>query len=199
MSEGWPSVYDVLSYFRTYRIGPSLAYSMGDINGTGYSKVISILQTLPKKSNILLSFGEIDCRAHLIRQKELQKKPIEDIVKDCVDRYFSFLTMVKNLEYKVIAWGVIPTCNVDEFVIKNPELYPHYGTYKERNYATKVFNKYLKELCHNNGMEFLSISDLLIDSDLKTLDSSYYKDSIHLSLNTLPLIMKEIEKIESYL
>lgn len=199
ISDGYPSKYDTLPHFRTYRIGAILAYSLGDTNHNGFNSALSVLRTIPVGSNILFCFGEIDCRAHVIRQKEIQNKPIEDIVKNCVDRYSCFLSATKNLGYKIIAWGAVPTYNIDEFTIKDLEEYPYYGTYKERNYATKIFNKYLKEFCHSNGMEFLSISDFLIDDNFRTVDNIYYMDAIHLSPNVLPLIIREIEKIESFL
>jgi len=199
ISEGYPSVHDTHPCFRTYRIGPHLAYNMGDENHSGYRHLMSVLAGIPKGSYVLLSFGEVDCRNHLIRQVDLQKKSIEELVKICVDRYFKTIQKVVEIGYKVIIWAVVPTYNCDCFVYEENEPYKHYGSYVDRNRATSLFNSYLKSLCFGfPGVAFLSIEEHLLGKDLRTIES-LYMDSIHLSERAIPVIMRELEKIEMLL
>ena len=198
ISEGYPSVHDVLPWFRTYRIGPHLAYNIGDETHHGYKHLMGILAGIPVGSNVLLSFGEIDCRNHVIRQAELQNKKTDEIVVECVNRYFKTITAVVGMGYKVIVWGAIPTCNYDSLVYKDNEPYQHYGTFRDRNRATALFNSLLEGLCVKSGVHFISISDRLVDEGFKTVDT-LYMDSIHLSEKAVPVIMGCFEKIEQLL
>lgn len=98
------------------------------------------------------------------------------------------------MNYHPIVWGVIPTKNCDMFIEKPKEKFPHYGSIKERNFATKLFNQYSYDLCKQHDICFLSIFDYLINEDGST-KSEYYIDQIHLSKKAMPLIMKELEKV----
>jgi len=198
ISEGYPSVHDVLPWFRTYRIGPHLAYNIGNETHHGYKHLMGILAGISTGSNVLLSFGEIDCRCHIIRQAELQGKKIEDIVLECVNRYFKTITTVVGMGYNVIVWGAVPTCNYDGLVYKENEPYQHYGTFRDRNKATALFNDLVEKLCAGAGVPFLSISEHLVDSDFRTIET-LYMDSIHLSDKAIPYILGRFEKIEQQL
>jgi len=196
ISEGYPSVHDVLPCFKTYRIGPHLAYNIGDETHVGYRHLMSVLAGIPAGSNVLLSFGEIDCRNHLMRQVDLQKRSIEDLSKECAERYFRTVKRVAEMGYKIFVWAAIPTYNYDSFVYEENEPYKHYGSYVDRNKATSLFNGCLKDLCLRvPGVTFLSIEEYLLDKDLRTIES-LYMDPIHLSERAIPVIMGELEKIE---
>ena len=197
ISEGCPSKYDEHPYFKTYRVGPALAYNLITPEHSFKQVFMQILRHIPPNSWILTSFGEIDCRAHLIRQSEKQNRSIEAVVHECVNRYFKFIKEIQNLGYHIIVYAAPPTCNVD--VLQNPDddnKYPYYGTYIHRNYTTKIFNMYLNSLCDSKNIFFLSIFDQLVSSDGKTSDSQFFSDLVHLSAQTaLPLLIDELEKI----
>ena len=58
---------DYYPYFKTARLGPALAYNLCE-EGTqslGREKLFDFLQKRHVSDCILLSFGEIDCRAHI--------------------------------------------------------------------------------------------------------------------------------------
>jgi len=93
---GWPNKTFNKKYFflKSYRLGPVLAYNLCKFKtrSRGREKLLYILTHLiPLGSKVLFCFGEIDCRAHLLRQSEIQKRDIYDIVRECVDRYFSVI------------------------------------------------------------------------------------------------------------
>lgn len=196
IGDGWPCILDSLPNFRTYRIGSYLAYNTCIENHQSRKSLIHVLNSIPRESYVLLSFGEIDCRAHLIKQKEIQKRPIEELVDECVNRYFKTINWVVSQGFKVIVYAVPATCNIDIFEKNNEEIpLVHYGSFKERNYATKLFNDTLKKLCEENKIMFLSIFDYLVDENGRTKKEEFYVDSVHLNQKARQLIMNELIKL----
>ena len=146
-----------------------------------------------EKDTILFCFGEVDIRAHLIKQSKIQDRPIIEIVKECVDRYFSVILYYKNKGVSVAAWGPIASWHDSKPYSGGPS----FGTCLERNIATKEFNRYLEELCENNSIPFVSIYDKMVDENEITnpeyLDN-WYGSHIHLSQTAMPLIIDAFAK-----
>ena len=92
----WPKKdFKIFSRFKPIRIGPATAYNLE-------SKVTLLNQVLNrtfyfKSTYVLFCFGEVDIRAHLIKQAELQNKQIDIIIKDCVDRYINAIKKVNPI------------------------------------------------------------------------------------------------------
>jgi len=198
ISEGCPCPWDALPYFRTYRIGAYLAHSIGNESHPGHVKLLEVLKSVPIGSNVLLSFGEIDCRRHVVRQTEIQKKDIESIAQECACSYFRSVLKVKNIGYNPIVWAAVPTFNVDNLNFDEKDEHGYYGTYVERNKATSVFNATLKKLCTESSLPFVSLERYLMDDKHRTMDA-LYMDPCHLSSKCIPLIIGELEKIEQTL
>src|SRR5688572_14786627 len=78
---------DLLPQFRTYRLGAMLAYNLATERHEGRDKLFACIKTLPKNSKVLLCFGEIDCRAHLVKQARAQEKTLDDVARECAGRY----------------------------------------------------------------------------------------------------------------
>ncbi len=189
----WPEVSnDTLSQFKTFRIGPVLAYNLCENNTKtkGREKLFDVIRTeVPHKSKVLLCFGEIDCRAHLLKQAQAQGRDINDIVCECVGRYFSCIKEILALGHELLIWNVIPSTRYEK--ITNEE-YPVYGTCAERNQVTKLFNEYTERLCEQTGCKFISIYEQLLGSDGLT-QMEYFKDPIHLSQKVMPWVLKKIQ------
>jgi hypothetical protein len=198
----WPEPSnDILPYFRTYRLGAVLAFSLCEY-GTrqkGRELIYVLLdrdvplpdREISPESKTLLCFGEIDCRAHLLRQAELQKRDIASVVEECVERYFSVILEIQQLGYEVLVWNAIPSSRHDH--IPNKE-FPAYGTCLERNRVTRLFNSYLSDLCSSSDAKFISIFDDLVDSQGLTR-MEYYSDQVHLSQKAMPLALTKIEEM----
>jgi len=192
ISDGYPCPNDSIPYFRTYRLGPYLAYNIGNENHEGHRKMLGILRGIPVGSHVLLSFGEIDCRRHAVRQAEIQKRDLSEIVTECAEVYFKAVLKVKSMGYTTMVWAAVPTCNFDNKKFVDGDSWGYYGTYVERNKATSLFNTTLKKLCKNNSIPFISIEDHLINSDYRSVED-YFMDSCHLSSKCIPLIISKIE------
>lgn len=181
---------DKSKYFRTYRIGAATAYQL-----EGKIPIIDfIIERAPisKDDKMLFCFGEVDIRAHLIKQSIDKERDIEEVVKECVDRYFNTIMHFKGKGYDMMVWGPIASWSEKAPYTSGPS----YGTTLERNNATRIFNNYLEEKCNGNGVVFLSIFDkMLLDdgnTDPKYLDP--WEDChIHLVNTGFQLVIDEFK------
>jgi hypothetical protein len=140
----------------------------------------------------LLCFGEIDCRAHIFKQAQIQKKSIEEIVEICINRYFTVIKILKNRGYEVFIWNVIPSALGEGYC---SDEYPYYGTSEERNYIAKCFNNALEEKLRKENIFFLNIFDKLLIKE-GIIQKKYLFDDIHLSQKAMPLVLKELRSYE---
>lgn len=198
----WPQeTKDILPYFKTYKVGPALAYNLCQENTKtmGREKLFEILQQIPHGSKVMFCFGEIDCRLHLLKQHNKQKRllqllfrkerqSLESIVQKCVDRYFSVLKEVENLGFQILVWNAVASTTHN---ISDKE-WPTYGSCEKRNQVTKLFNDYSKHFCKMNKWKFISIFEELIDKNgLTKMD--FYRDAIHLSQKVMPLVKERLQ------
>ena len=190
MQPEWPELAsNQLPYFNSYRLGPATAYQLE-------SKKHLIDEIITKHFNtgdmLLFCFGEVDIRAHLIKQMVLQNKTAEDIVKECVDRYFNVILSYKNSGIKCVVWGPIASWHESKIYSG-----PSFGTCVERNYFTRIFNTYIEKLCLSNDIGFVTIFYDMINENLET--NTYYLDNwagshMHLSQTCMPLIIERFRE-----
>lgn len=188
----WPQRSDdKLDSFRSYRIGPATAYQLE----TKVPVLNQIIHTLVDKNNdsVLFCFGEVDIRAHLKKQMDLQNKTVAEVVKECVDRYIRIVLSYKAQGYNVMVWGPIASWHESREYTGGPS----FGTCLERNEITKEFNRYLKEWCDTTGVTFVSIFNTMTDENNITIPE-YLDDwdgcHMHLSQRAMPLIIDEFTK-----
>ncbi len=194
MQPRWPDKAKIaIPLFRAYRLGAVVAYNLckAGAKTQGREKLFAVLAGLPQNSIVLLCFGEIDCRVHMIRQAEMQNLDVSEIAKECAQRYFSVIKEVHNKNFDVVVWGVIPSSRQDYITCKE---FPAYGTTAERNKATFSFNAALNELSQAEHIKFLSLFDELLDEEGNT-NQYYYGDSIHLSQRAMPLVVNKIQQL----
>ena len=187
----WPKKdFKIFSKFKPIRIGPATAYNLE-------SKVALLKKVLNrtlyfKNSYVLFCFGEVDIRAHLIKQAELQNKQIDIIIKECVDRYINAINKVKPIR-KINKAVFAPIASWSE---EKPYEGPSFGTNLDRNNVTKKFNEYLEVKCNENKFVFISIFKEMLNNDRTT--NSIYLDNfgtgIHLNQKSMPLILKKLKE-----
>lgn len=188
ISSGLPCTEDCLPPFRTYRIGSHLAYSLGDPGHNAVKRMLEIICDIPKTDAIMLCFGEVDCRVHLVKQSEKQGRPIEDLAREVADRYANFAESVMRDGRQVFVYAPPPTCNYHnpkaDVTAENP--YPHIGTTQERNRATLAMTERLKERFPRGVV--LDIFWKLVNEDM-TSKGEYFMDGVHLSQKAMPIVM----------
>jgi hypothetical protein len=187
--------WDILPEFRTWRVGPFLAYNVGQKDHLGWEMLFTVLKEVPQKGTVLLIFGEIDCRAHLVKQRDKQGRTLEDLTAECAKSYFGAVTVVKDMGYKVTVFGGIPTGYKDTISEDQEGAYKfyYYGTARDRNKAARLFDFSVKNECEELGVGFLSIFDGLVDENGDTREE-YFMDTVHLSQKAMPLIKERLPK-----
>jgi hypothetical protein len=191
-----PETKNRYSFFEAYRLGAILAYNIAFYNTSskGREKFEELLMTkIPKNATLILVFGEIDCRVHIVKQAKLMNTSIDEIAKNVVKRYSIFINHLKNQGFKIIVWAVVPTSSCDT---QNKE-YPNNGSLLERTQATLIFNNSLEEYCIKEGIRFLSIYKYIVDKDGVML-KKYFIDCVHLSQKALKFLFYELELSLNY-
>jgi len=176
-------------FFKGYRLGSVLAYSLPSFNTKeqGREKLLELIQQLPAGAHIMMCFGEVDCRCHLLKQADIQQKPVVEIVDHCVARYFQAIDELTGAGFRVMLWNALPSAdsnNID---------YPTYGSMEERNRCSMLFNAALKRECDKRGLAFLSIFEKLIKKDL-TSRTVYFFDGLHLGQMAMPMVLERVYK-----
>jgi lysophospholipase L1-like esterase len=183
---------DRLSVFRSFRLGAITAYNLVEAGSSsrGREKLFEALDAaVPVGARVLLCFGEIDCRAHLVKQAHLQGRLLNVVVDDCVERYFSVVREVRERGYDVMIFGVVASTMSRH--ADHPE-YPVYGTIEERNRATELFNQGLRLRCGEAGLPLVDVFPRLVTPTGRTR-SRFYFDGIHLGQSAMPMVLREIE------
>lgn len=185
----WPEKdYHLFSKFKPIRIGPATAFNLN--NKVNLLNKILNRTLYFSKDYVMFCFGEVDIRAHILKQSKLQKKDTSLIVKECVDRYIAAVTKVKPIrKLNKAIFAPIASWNVDK-----PYDGPSFGTNLERNKVTKIFNDYLENKCFEYNLVFVSIFEEMLNID-GTTNSIYLDDfgtGIHLSQRSMPLILKKL-------
>lgn len=178
---------DCIEGFRTYNIGPALAYNVTKEEHRWNATVKSIISSLPDTDTVLFSFGQIDSASHFPKQAQLQDRPIEDVALDAAHDYFNFIVEISQTYNKqVIIYGPVTAGNMEiaDFL------------FKEKLLGAKIFTEYLQDRCKDvDGIEILPLYELLVDDeDTDKIKSEYFYDKTHLNTKILPRILEKINK-----
>jgi len=177
-----------IQIFTMVNVEHTLAYNLYNEWHNGWQLIMHFLRNIHEKNvKLLLIFGEIDCRCHIVKQAKLQNISIEESTKKVVDNYMIGIKRLINMKCDVSIWGPIASANYDT-ILHVHNLYPWVGTDQERNLATKIFNNYCEGYCKKLGIKFFSIFKNLVDENNKTIDMFYKPDRVHLNEFALPYI-----------
>lgn len=183
--------------FITYHIDAVTAYSsFSDNSATRCKEKINYLIKngfLPKRSRIILSFGEIDCRVHILRQAELRNITTNQVITEIINNYAKLINFLKSKEFSIIVYG--PVGSQSDQIGYDP-LYPRYGDERTRNRISKEFTDCLSKYCTRNNIQFLTVFDELVNGDYKT-DYKFYRDGVHLNGEGRKLIIKKLSQMSS--
>tara|TARA_Y100001938_G_C8006990_1_gene387868 strand:- start:297 stop:947 length:651 start_codon:yes stop_codon:yes gene_type:complete len=192
MQPEWPNrSHDLLPFFRSYRIGPATAYNIENKRNIIDEIINSTVNV--DEDYVAFCFGEVDCRAHLKKQIDLQKRETKDIVLECVSRYFKTILHYSNLGVRCIAWGPVASHGKENPYTTGPS----FGTDEQRNEITQLFNEMLKSMCDEQGIKFLTaFYEMTTESNGLRKTNTKYTDSvgIHLNNNAVEMILGIFKK-----
>ncbi|MFA7658007.1 MAG: hypothetical protein WCY19_01080 [Candidatus Gastranaerophilaceae bacterium] len=179
----------LINCFEPYHLGAALAYNILNPNASskGLEKIEWLLaQKIPPNSILLLCFGEIDMRCHVVKQSKIQDKSIDEVVDDVLQCYIQFVKYLQKKGYKIITWA--PIASQKDTISKHSE-FSKIGTESERNYATKIFSEKLNLFAAENKFINCSIYNKLVDENNLTIEE-YIADKCHLSQKALPFMVE---------
>jgi len=187
-----------LPFFKVYHLGPVLAYNLPE-SGTstgGREKLFALLEDeIPDGGWVMTIFGEIDCRAHLLRQAEKQGRALGELAAECASRYFQVAREIQERGFFVIVYNAIPSRPEKSSWAEGREAeFPTYGTQAQRNAAVRAFNDVLRKLCAADSVPFLENFDLLVDISGKPRPE-YFMDKIHLAQTAMPLTLERLQAL----
>ena len=182
-----------LDKFSVLHLGPCLAYSLNKYNSQNKvrEKIEYIIKSnfINENSTIVLSFGEIDLRVHVLKWAMENSTTIDEEVTKLILIYEEFLIFMKKHVKHIICWGPIAT---QKDGTPSCKVFPKFGPEIERNKATKLFNDKLEKLCFKHSLKFVSIFDKLINNDYTTKTEYISSDNCHLSQKSWELIDREV-------
>jgi hypothetical protein len=192
---GWPvRSEDLLGCFVTHHLGGALAYNLTR-TGTqmrGREKLFEVLeQAVPSGRTVLLSFGEIDCRAHVLKQAAQRKVATAAVVAECLEHYFQAVREVMARGFPVIVYNAVPSAIARARKSGRADDYVAVGDWRERNQAIREFNAGAKQRCADCGAKFLETFSSLVTAEGRAV-GWYYFDAIHLSQRAMPLTLRAL-------
>lgn len=161
----------------SYSIGPIVAFNFYQNH---YPKILNILNGVnfnKKEDYIMLIVGEVDCRWHLPYQASVQNRILDDIVEECLERFFLSYLNLKNSGYKIIGWGGHPSTTEGH---RDMEDSPIFGDCLNRNKISLLWNAKLQKKCIDEKISYISIIKDLINEDGMT-KMEYFDDYCHLN------------------
>lgn len=192
---GWPAQSeDLLPFFATCHLGGVLAYNLPRTGTTsqGRENLFAALQkTVPAGSTVLLSFGEIDCRAHVLKQAAKRSVPLETVVTECLENYFQVVREVQALGFSVIVYNAVPSAIPQPRKTTREDDYIAAGSRRERNAAIRAFNAGAKRRAAECGAKFLETASAFLSVEGEAV-GWYYFDAIHLSQRAMPATLRAL-------
>jgi len=177
-------------HFCSFSLGPVIAYNFIEHH---FPTMINLINQLPitPEDKVLIAVGEVDCRWHLPKQASLQNRSVEEVVKDCINRFFRAHLILQENGYDVIGWGGHPSTTEGHSDVEHS---PIFGDCLSRNKISLLWNDYLQQKCDENNIKFVSIIRDLINVDGMT-KMEYYKDYCHLdSKKLLPSVIDQFRQ-----
>lgn len=166
-------------YFRSYSIGPAISYNFV-LNHLPTVKDLIQNKIKPSTKDYisLVGFSEIDCRWHLPKRITENGGKLEDIVNECVERFFKGIKELKDMGYNMVQ---VSTHTSSTYPHNEDPSNPVYGDCLFRNQITKQYNKRLEELCIEENIPYIDIFNYLIFPDTGLTNQYYYRDYCHLN------------------
>jgi hypothetical protein len=190
----WPVVTaSLLPTLQPIHLGPVTAHNWKNDSSSsgGWKYFLEFAADLANKgSPILFSAGEIDCRAHLLKQPHAKSRQVAGGVEATIERYLEFLLRVRGDGFRISVLSPPAT----SFLSKQNPSYPFYGTEQERNAVTRLFTAALKESCAKNGIPFLDQFSFTVSPDNLTR-RSFYWDGVHLGTTALPWLVSGMRDV----
>jgi len=169
----------------TCHVGPGLAWNLIEPAaqtraGRSVLRVLRDLAAQDYRGWVLLCFGEIDLRAHVLRHAA--DGGLRPGVERLIERYLAFVAAARRIHPRIALWG--PGASQPAGTPDNPD-FPAVGSETERNAATMLFTALLEERGRGLGVPVLSLLPLLVDEHGRTRRELLF-DGCHIGQSLMP-------------
>lgn len=167
---------------RAARLGPFLAHSLTAPRHPVRRLIRAALRDAAPRDPVLLCFGEIDCRCHLVPVAQRSRRAIERIAAETARAYArSAPTLLPGRPLAFLAATPTPSNPVP-----NPD-FPTRGTLPQRRRATRAFNRALRRAAAELGLPVRPLDNPGDDFDAAVVSSDAHEDALALrARRTLP-------------
>ena len=153
-------------------VGASTAFNLLESNTAsgGSRRIWSRLRKVKgdkARQAVMLCFGEIDCRNHVIRQCYLRRITIRESVSNVISKYLQFIRQLHDFGFKVIVYGCYGSGSH----------FNAFGSEVERNLAAYEFNQQLEQACSDASYPYFAVNDLFVDEFGSTRKHLMYDDA----------------------
>ncbi|HVW99060.1 MAG TPA: SGNH/GDSL hydrolase family protein, partial [Candidatus Babeliaceae bacterium] len=111
---------------------------------------------------VLFTFGEIDVRCHIGKQRDLNHRDVKEVISTLIDNYIQAILINKQLFTNVTC--LVATVVPPSDQAYNP-FYPRYSTLFDRIEITRQVNTILKEVAQAHNIPVVDIYPLYCNAD----------------------------------
>lgn len=142
---------------------------------------------------IVLIFGEIDVRCHLVRIAEKERRSLEDVAASLGTRY---VEAVRSKAGGIDVADVV-VCSVPppaENSARANEQYPFVGSWRQRVHLHKVLNETLLRECHGSDILFLDFAGRFATEE-GVLNKDLSDGSVHINPQHAGPIIEDLGRL----
>lgn len=175
-------------------LGPATAYGLGKGNNNTLELYKILSKIDKKKDRVLLVFGEIDSRIHILNQLHSRqgKHFLGEIVISVVNSYGKILLDLKIKGFLIYVYGIPPA----SILIDNTYNYSYYGSPNQRSIISQILNVNLEGFCTENKIPYIN-TQRVTSTPKGFIKPEYTEDKLHLNNKIVPIVRREIYGIIS--
>ena len=188
---------DLLPCFRVFHVGPSTAWKASDLNSStrAWEKIeILLKKDIPLGSRVLLSFGEIDCRIHMVRAIQ-GGKSLEEVTEATATKFMRLPLHLLERGYRPIIWAPPQIIPKDENLTS--PTFPFLGPWELRRDITYAYVDHLRTFGSRAGIPVVCLAGQYHDPKKKA-HKSFFHDGTHLSQRLMPLAISHLANAAAF-
>lgn len=143
---------------------------------------------VPDGVHVILTFGEIDVRAHILRQRDTKGRQIDEIIETLATRFVACL-QANAASYDRLRLGFCSILPPTNQIARH--VHDLYGSLPDRRMVTEQLNARMRALCEAAGIAYIDIHQYFRDWD-GYLNRAYADTNVHAAPELYELIEYEM-------
>jgi hypothetical protein len=173
--------------FRVWHVGAYLAFSVSRAGHEARRRVRACLAHAPAGARLLMCFGEIDCRNHVVKRAAGDRR-ISGVAAGVARAYVR--AAARLARGRDLAFMDVPPPTVAQH---GNTIQPTQGTFAQRRRAVEAFNRAMKREARAVGARVVSAGDELATREGEP-NPAYFADGVHVDPRALPVLLAALAK-----